>query len=120
MLDEVDGYSVFCPFASSYTGQLRIAPDNCSPLSALPADKLLSLGKLIRHWVTVLEGVFDDPAYNIVFFLPPTDDPDRPWFVDLIPRFPQTAGFELATECWINPLSPETAARKYRKRAADN
>ena len=60
----------------------------------------------------------ESPAYNLVFFLPPTDNMAVPWFVDLIPRFPQFAGFELATDCWINPVSPERTAQMYLEQAS--
>lgn len=109
-----DAFAVFCPFASRYTGQLRIAPMVRRSMRDLNGKELQVLGGLLRQWTAAVERVFEQPAYNIVFFFPPNDDADGPWFVDLIPRFPQAAGFELATDCWINPLSPETAARRYR------
>ncbi len=113
-----DDFLVYCPFASRYTGQLRIASRRCRSFHQLESEGLSRLGNLLARHVGGVERVFDQPAHNIVFYFPPVEEKEGPWFVDLIPRFPQAAGFELATDCWINPLSPETAAAKYRDAGA--
>jgi UDPglucose--hexose-1-phosphate uridylyltransferase len=114
IVEETALCTVFCPYASRFTGQLRFAPKGSQPFRTLNSSQLAHFGQTLARWTRVAEQVLDQPAYNIVFYFPPTDLPDGPWFVDLVPRFPQVAGFELATDCWINPLSPETIARQYR------
>ena len=114
MVDQSSGFTVFCPFASRYTGQLRFAPEPGEAFPQFHSGRFVRLGQQLARWTRVMETVLEQPAYNLVFYFPPTARSDGPWFVDLIPRFPQFAGFELATDCWVNPLSPETAARLYR------
>jgi UDPglucose--hexose-1-phosphate uridylyltransferase len=114
--DEAD-WVIWCPFASRYTGQLRMFPRNGVSLAEFDEAALVRLGHLLAEWTGAVERIFEQPAHNIVFCFPPADAPAFPWFIDLVPRFPQAAGFELATDCWINPLSPETAARAYRDQA---
>ncbi len=114
IVDEFGGFTVYCPWASRYTGQLRFTRQRCGSLRDLDSAQFAQLGESLCRWTGAMERVLENPAYNIVFYLPPSDMSDSPWFVDLIPRFPQFAGFELATDCWVNPLSPETAARLYR------
>ncbi|MGI9515441.1 MAG: galactose-1-phosphate uridylyltransferase, partial [Pirellulaceae bacterium] len=110
-----DGYLVFCPFASRYSNQIRIAPRFEGSFAELPNARRDELAGLCRKWIDGIERCLDDIAWNLIFQLPPSDMPDAPWFVDLVPRFPQSAGFELATDCWVNPVSPETAADQFRK-----
>ncbi len=109
------GYLVYCPFASRYSNQIRIAPRTTHSFADLPPDSRDELALLCRKWIDGIERCLDDIAWNLIFQLPPTDVPDAPWFVDLVPRYPQSAGFELATDCWVNPVSPETAADQFRK-----
>ena len=115
LIERTNDYAVYCPFASRYSNQIRIAPMAGIPFSGLSASLRDPLAKLCRKWVNGIERCLDDVAYNVVFHLPPSQQAGAPWFVDLIPRFPQIAGFELATDCWVNPVSPETAAGQYRE-----
>ncbi len=115
LVDESANWTIYCPYACRFAGQVRFVPRNSQPLASMRAETLAELGDGLARIVRVLDRAMDQPAYNIVFFLPPAGMENEPWFVDLIPRFPQMAGFELATDCWINPLSPESAAEKYRE-----
>ncbi len=114
ILCETARFLVFCPFASRHSNQIRIAPKSDLPFAELAASSRNELAQLCRQWIDGIERCLDDPAYNLIFHLPPCHDMNAPWFVDLVPRFPQSAGFELATECWVNPVAPETAAEQFR------
>lgn len=113
-------FVVFCPYASRYSHQIRIAPKQLTPFAHMSKTSRDELAFLCRKWISGIERCLDDPAYNLVFHLPPNAESDAAWFVDLIPRFPQSAGFELATECWVNPVAPETAARQFRDFASSH
>ncbi len=115
VIAESDRYLVYCPFASRYSHQIRIATKQNLPFTAISKAARDELALLCRRWIDGIERCLEDPAYNLIFHLPPNDHPTAPWFVDLVPRFPQAAGFELATDCWVNPVSPETAARNFRQ-----
>ena len=56
-------------------------------------------------------------AYNFVIHTAPREL-DRPdafhWRLELFPRLTKVAGFEWGSDCYINPLSPEEAARQLR------
>jgi UDPglucose--hexose-1-phosphate uridylyltransferase len=115
LVQETDRWTIYCPHASRFAGQVRFVARDHRPFIEMPSRWLDELGESLARMVRLLDRALEEPAYNIVFFLPPTGMSGEPWFVDLIPRFPQMAGFELATDCWINPLSPETAAGKFRQ-----
>lgn len=112
---ETDRFLVFCPFASRYSNLIRIAGKSDLPFTAIDAASRDELARLCRRWIDGIERCLKDPAYNLIFHLPPTSESAAPWFVDLVPRFPQAAGFELGTECWVNPVAPESAAEKFRR-----
>lgn len=115
VLEFTPDWLVFCPWASRFTGLIRFAARHDRPFVELADEPLFGLGRLLRKWTGAMEQTLDSPAYNLVFYFPPGDHGHAPWFVDLIPRFPQFAGFELATDCWVNPLSPELAASRFRE-----
>ena len=129
IIQDSDLFQVFCPYASCFSNQIRIAPkpgtDSDQAFHHLDSATVHELATLCRFWVDGMERCLDDPAYNLIFHLPPTSalkatadgNPEvaPTWFVDLVPRFPQAAGFELATDCWVNPVSPESAADQYRR-----
>jgi len=124
LIQQSESFVVFCPFASRFSNQIRIAlkPGQHAHHSFhdLPPQPLRELASLCRHWIDGIERCLDNPAYNLVFHLPPSDiassvNPQTTWFVDLVPRFPQAAGFEIATDCWVNPVSPERAAEQFRR-----
>ncbi len=115
VLELTDHFAMICPFASRMAYQIRIVPLNESPtfthLEASPRDEL---ARRCQHWISRLEQCVDRPAYNIVFYFPPSDLDGQPWFVDIVPRLSRAAGFELVTDCWVNPTAPETAAAHLR------
>jgi UDPglucose--hexose-1-phosphate uridylyltransferase len=73
------------------------------------------LSILLQQQVTKLESVLDEPAYNVLFHLPPYAEMEtEPWYVEIFPRLTTAAGFELGTDIWVNPVAPEMAARRLR------
>lgn len=112
---ETDRFLVFCPFASRYSNLIRIAGKSDLPFTEIDAASRDELAQLCRCWIDGIERCLKDPAYNLIFHLPPTGESAAPWFVDLVPRFPQAAGFELGTDCWVNPVAPESAAEQFRR-----
>ena len=115
ILELTPHFIIFCPYASKYAYQVRIIPRNRSKMfSQLDLVACDELAERCRQWTQRLERCLNQPAYNIAFFLPPSDMEDRPWFVEIIPRLSRAAGFEMLTDFWLNPTAPETAAQKLR------
>jgi UDPglucose--hexose-1-phosphate uridylyltransferase len=54
-----------------------------------------------------------DPGYNFIIRSAPLRDSDREylhWYVSIIPRVTETAGFEMGTGMFINTALPEESA----------
>ena len=120
MLEVTDNFSVFCPFASRFAFQVWIVPtDMKQPFAEIGSGASQELATLMRKYVTRLESQLKEPAYNILLHQPPTgetskEDDFSPWYFEIFPRVSRAAGFELGTDIWVNPMPPETAAKRLR------
>ena len=118
---ETSRFIVYCPFASRFPVQVRIVPKASLPFfSDLKPEDRLELGRQIRWIVNCLEEILDKPAYNVLFHLPPCREEchstgsQTSWYVEIFPRMTTAAGFEWGTNTWVNPVSPEAAAKRLK------
>ena len=72
------------------------------------------LSQLCQQYVGRIEELLDQPAYNLIVNLSPGAGEQDFWFIEIFPRTNRAAGFEIGTDIWINPVPPETAARRLR------
>lgn len=111
-----DNFVVYCPFASRFPLQIHIVPRDPS-VSLLDCEKSIrdELAWHCRDAVQRLENLLEDAAYNILLQLPPMERIDKdPWYLQIFPRISKPAGFELGSDIWINPVTPEAAAQAIR------
>lgn len=117
VVQQTDDWAMFCPFASRFGYQTWITPrSGMRMFSELHDSAMDQLAGLIQRWVKAVETLVDRPAYNILFHGPPLRRPFQGdhFYVELFVRLGSPAGFEWAADCWINTLSPETAADSLR------
>jgi UDPglucose--hexose-1-phosphate uridylyltransferase len=111
-------FFVHCPFASPHPFQLMIQPHAATPFESLGASTRSSLAQLLKSAVTSLQCFLPEASYNVLIHLP-TDSTSigwsAPWWIEWTPRISKIAGFELASQCAINPIFPEVAADTWRK-----
>ncbi|KPK74450.1 MAG: hypothetical protein AMJ79_14105 [Phycisphaerae bacterium SM23_30] len=113
-----DHFVVLCPFASEVPFEVYLLPRQNQNHFGMITDEMLDpflrlLRQIINRWN---EGL-NHPDYNLVFHSAPADGKDYPqfrWYVQLYPRLNTPGGFELATDIYINTVSPESAALFYR------
>ncbi len=60
-----------------------------------------------------LAAVQEEVGYNICVMDAPRSE-DFHWHIEILPRIGGFAGFEYATDCFINLVLPEKAAAYYR------
>jgi UDPglucose--hexose-1-phosphate uridylyltransferase len=119
---ENDSFIAFCPFVSKGAYEVRIFPKNQLPRFELADDALLldcanALNVILRKLFIAL----DDVDYN--FFIhtaPVTREPlidydYYHWHIEVEPRLPIAAGFELSTAIYINPFDPDDCAKHLRE-----
>lgn len=114
VVERSENFSVICPYASRFAFQMWIVPNRELPTFHQCSESILmELATLSRKQINRLESALDEPAYNVLFHLPPFAEMDsQPWYVEIFPRITTPAGFELGTDIWVNPVSPEIATRR--------
>lgn len=117
VVEKSEHFSVVCPYASRFSFQTWIVPDAKLPgFHLCPDDVIEELAMLTRKQVMRLESILELPAYNVLYHLPPfSETKTQPWYVEIFPRLTIAAGLELGTDIWVNPVSPEIAARRLRQ-----
>jgi len=113
---ETDHWTMFCPLASRMPFQIWIVPqDPGGAFSQVSVGVLGELAKLTRQYVQRFERLMGNAGYNWILHQPAFEQESSDnWFVEIVPRLAKTAGYELGTDIWINPVSPETAARRLK------
>ena len=106
------------PFASRFPYETWILPlEHRESFADTERSVIAELARLVRDLIERLERVLDTPAYNYWIhtapFQPSRHD-EHHWRLELAPRITRLAGFELGAGCFINPVSPEDAARRLR------
>jgi UDPglucose--hexose-1-phosphate uridylyltransferase len=84
-----------------------------------PRHECESLARLLKAVVLRIGRALEWPAYNLIVHSAPFNDPHNGtdlyhWHLEILPKLARTAGFEWGTGFYINPTSPEEAARVLR------
>lgn len=75
------------------------------------------LAPILSESLRRMDRVLSKPAYNYILHTSPLHEASGPyyhWHVEIIPKLTQVAGFEWGTGFYINPVSPEEAAKALR------
>ena len=76
------------------------------------------LAMILSEALRRLDKTLGQPAYNFVLHSSPLHEKSGEyyhWHVEIIPKLTQIAGFEWGTGFYINPVSPEEAAKALRE-----
>ncbi len=115
VVQENKDFIAFVPYAARFPYELWIAPkkhqSSIAELTAQERDNLSVLLLELLHKVILLRK---DIGYNICIYNAPKGKPFH-WYMEILPRIGGFAGFEYATNCYINMVLPEEAAEYYRK-----
>jgi UDPglucose--hexose-1-phosphate uridylyltransferase len=129
IVKEFSNYVILTPYASSSPFELRLYPKRHSHDFAVMNDvQLAELAEAMKDMLLRVKMVLRDAPYNFILYTAPPMHrrPGKPehwnsleydyhWYIELVPRLTQFAGFEWGTGFFINPTSPEDAARFLRE-----
>src|SRR4029077_19568232 len=76
-----------------------------------------SLARLLKVLLLRVNRALESPSYNLIVHTSPFSENTNDfyhWHLELMPRLTKVAGFEWGTGLYINPTSPEEAARVLR------
>lgn len=118
---ENDHFITFCPFASRFPFEMCLLPKHHELNFYDSREHLRDLAVCLKTTMQKLDKVLDRPQYNYVYHTAPnlfarrgywqTIQEDYHWHMEIIPRLTKVAGFEWGTGFYINPTSPEDAAK---------
>lgn len=115
---ESDYFVVICPFASRFPYCFSILPrTHRAHFDEISEGERNNLAEVLKKMLVALEASQPYSAYNYIVQTAPFNAPDfeaHHWRLRVIPRLNKVAGFEWGSDCFINTVKPEVAARVLR------
>jgi UDPglucose--hexose-1-phosphate uridylyltransferase len=115
---ENDGFIVCCPFAPRFPFETWILPRKHAAFFGLvPDTELTQLGFSLRETLCRLNAALGHPAFNYALHSTPLHEAQSDqyhWHLEIMPKTIEAAGFEWGSGFYMNPVSPEDAARHLR------
>ncbi len=114
-----------CPFASRFPFEMCILPKHHELNFHESRIHTQEMAECIKVTLQKLDKALNRPQYNYLVHTAPnlfarrgywhTIHEDYHWHIEIIPRLTKVAGFEWGTGFYINPTSPEEAAKYLRE-----
>lgn len=112
-IKENDTFVSFTPYASRFPFEAWIFPKrHTTSITELTEQELIDLAAQLKHILKKLKKL--NAPYNFYIHNAPKDQ-DLHFHIEIAPRLSLFGGFELGTDDIINVMSPEEAAKFYRK-----
>ncbi len=107
------------PFASRFPFEMWILPKrHAAYFEESQKTQFDMLARTLSECLRRMDHVLTRPAYNYILHTSPLHEKTGDfyhWHIELIPKLTQVAGFEWGTGFYINPVTPEEAARVLRE-----
>ncbi len=109
------------PFASRFPFEMWILPKRHSAyFEESQKTQFELLARTVSECLRRLNHVLSQPAYNFILHTSPLHEKTGDyyhWHLEIMPKLTQVAGFEWGTGFYINPVTPEEAAKFLRDAA---
>ncbi len=118
LISEDEDFVVLAPYASINPMEFWILPKKHAPnILNLTAPEISAFAKTLKASLKALKNLVNDPPYNygIHQAINPETQDSYHWHLEVYPKLATWAGFEKSTGCYINTVTPETAAESMRK-----
>jgi UDPglucose--hexose-1-phosphate uridylyltransferase len=117
-----DGFVSFIPFAALSPFHIWILPRrHQSSFWSSSTQDTAALSDALKRTLQVIDKRLNNPDYNYVIRSAPLRDEAREyfhWYLAIVPRVSQSAGFELGSGMYINTACPEESAAFLRSSEA--
>lgn len=114
-----DAFVAITPWAPRFPYEMWILPrDHASHFEDLGPRRIPAFAAALGAALGSLGRLLKDPPYSFVMHSGPTNEKGMVhyhWHLEIMPRITNVAGFEWGTGFYINPISPEEAARALRQ-----
>jgi len=112
-------FIVMTPFAPRFAFEMWILPKrHAAYFEESQKTQFELLARILAEALKRMDKVLSRPAYNFILHTSPFHEKTGDyyhWHVELIPKLTQVAGFEWGTGFYINPVTPEEAAKFLRE-----
>ncbi|MDI6789014.1 MAG: galactose-1-phosphate uridylyltransferase [Planctomycetota bacterium] len=116
---ETEQFVAFVPYAALSPFHIWIFPRrHMASFVEITQPEISDLSKNLRKTLRKIYYGLDDPAFNYTIRSIPVGEKENDyfhWYISLIPRVSQTAGFELGSGMFINIALPEASAKFLRE-----
>ena len=106
------------PYAPRFAFETWLLPKrHGARFEEAPRHEYESLARMLKAVLQRLDRALESPPYNLIVHTSPFSEnvPDQyHWHVEIMPKLTRVAGFEWGTGFYINPTSPEEAAKVLR------
>ena len=115
---DAEKFALLVPYASAAPFIMWIIPKRHSPsFGDIDDTEITGLGRILKDALSRLYRGLDNPDYNFTIRSIPVNECGRDyfhWYLTIIPRISQPAGFELGSGIFINASIPEQCAEFLR------
>jgi UDPglucose--hexose-1-phosphate uridylyltransferase len=119
IIHQTSTFTAFVPYAAFSPFHCWIVPRrHTASFADADAGAVRDLAAILQNVLRRLYYGLNDPDYNYVFRSAPESERyarHLHWYVSIVPRVSQAAGFELGTGMFINTSLPEESARFLRE-----
>ncbi len=119
VISENRGYISISPFAPRSPFETWILPKkHDSSFEHVYQDKYKDLAEILSSTLRRIDRALSNPPYNYMIHTSSFSDPINEfyhWHIEIVPKLTKIAGFEWGSGFYINPTSPEEAARFLRE-----
>lgn len=115
-------FIVISPYAPRFAYEIWVIPIKHTPhFGNISKDERQILAVIMQLLLKTIIATLGNPSYNIVINSAPIGSKEDAyhWFIEITPRLIITAGVEVATGIYMNPVSPELAAILFREKIKD-
>ncbi len=116
---ENDQFTVLEPYASRTPFETWILPkEHQADFGTVAGGSAGSLAQALRETLLRLHTCLKNPPYNFIIHTLPYKGRSRHayhWHIEITPQLTRVAGFEWGSGFYINPVTPEAAARYLRE-----
>jgi UDPglucose--hexose-1-phosphate uridylyltransferase len=103
------------PFASRFPFETWLVPRfHESAFETIRGEAINKLVPVFKETLKRLSVALNNPPYNFMIHTAPSDEhykKEYHWHIEIIPKLVKVAGFEWGTGFYINPTTPEDAAK---------
>ncbi|HHL72204.1 MAG TPA: galactose-1-phosphate uridylyltransferase [Bacteroidetes bacterium] len=114
-----DHFVAIAPFAPRFPYECWILPStHFSHFECMESTHYDELAAIMKTVLRKINKALTRPPYNFILHSMPVQDdiaPEYHWHLEIIPKLTRIAGFEWGSGFYINPVSPEDAARQLRE-----